>query len=453
MRLSSGKALVMGRAFHADGSPISGETIINDTLISSHSSLCNLDFAVNPRGDFVCVWNDNKSITGMMGSFDAGPIPGNFRVSADTSASNYKQYPRVALDPNGNFVAIWVDTRNGIYYDIYCRGFMANAVPTSLEDIKVNPEGVVAQYYSPKVIFLGSGRYGLFYTASVGNLTSVFCRLAQLQSDGLVFIGAPFKVSDNISNDVGQFGVAADPQGNFFLAWGEWNIYKLRGLWFDRDGHPLASSFDITDDWEVSVSNNINVAVDRQGRSAVVWNKSVYYYSDAGDVYARLYKADRTPYTPAFRIPEGYRPYYQNYPATAAGGGKFYFAWEDGRYDTCGTDIFAKGYTWEELGVASGPVAEMNVGSLKLLPNAPNPFSKFTNIKFQISKAGRVSLKVYNAAGQLVRTLVSDHLGAGEHGVVWDGRDEQGRQAAAGVYYSQLITSEGRISNRMIKLR
>jgi len=52
-----------------------------------------------------------------------------------------------------------------------------------------------------------------------------------------------------------------------------------------------------------------------------------------------------------------------------------------------------------------------------------------------------------------VRTLVSDHLGAGEHGVVWDGRDEQGRQAAAGVYYSQLITSEGRISNRMIKLR
>ena len=50
-----------------------------------------------------------------------------------------------------------------------------------------------------------------------------------------------------------------------------------------------------------------------------------------------------------------------------------------------------------------------------------------------------MSLKVYNIAGQLVKTLVDAPLPPGRHRVSWNGRDEQGRQVSAGIYCYRLL--------------
>lgn len=97
-------------------------------------------------------------------------------------------------------------------------------------------------------------------------------------------------------------------------------------------------------------------------------------------------------------------------------------------------------------GVGQGPVAEFQIKDIKLL-SAPNPFSNFTIIKYQLPKAGMVSLKVYNVTGQCVRTLVSEFRVAGSYKVRWNGRDERGRVLASGCYiiklfYNRLIKSE-----------
>ncbi len=103
-------------------------------------------------------------------------------------------------------------------------------------------------------------------------------------------------------------------------------------------------------------------------------------------------------------------------------------------------------------GVEEQPVAELKVASLKLLQNAPNPFRQTTTIRYQITRPGWVSLKVYNMAGQLVRTLVSEYKVAGWHEVRWEGRDERGMKVFQGLYCLQL-KSEGIVTNcRMIKL-
>ncbi len=102
-----------------------------------------------------------------------------------------------------------------------------------------------------------------------------------------------------------------------------------------------------------------------------------------------------------------------------------------------------------ETGVATGPVAELNVVSLKLFPNVPNPFARKTTICYQTLKAGDVRLRIYNVAGQAVRTLVSGPLPAGAHSARWDGRDDLGRAMPGGVYFARLATSQG---SRTIKL-
>jgi flagellar basal-body rod modification protein FlgD len=50
------------------------------------------------------------------------------------------------------------------------------------------------------------------------------------------------------------------------------------------------------------------------------------------------------------------------------------------------------------------------------------------------SAAATVTTKIYNSAGQLVRTIASKNVSAGDGSVTWDGLNESGSQVAAGTY-------------------
>ena len=89
----------------------------------------------------------------------------------------------------------------------------------------------------------------------------------------------------------------------------------------------------------------------------------------------------------------------------------------------------------------------------ELGPNAPNPFNPSTSIAFGADKAGRVALRVYNAQGALVRTLVDKQLPAGAYRVGWDGRNESGRPVASGVYLYQLSAGGKNITRKMSLLK
>jgi|GEM_PF-1326575 len=85
-----------------------------------------------------------------------------------------------------------------------------------------------------------------------------------------------------------------------------------------------------------------------------------------------------------------------------------------------------------------------------LLQNFPNPFNPSTTIRYRLDTPGRVSLRIYNAAGQLVRILLQDAIvAAGAHEARWDGRGDSGQLLATGVYLARL-QQEG--SCRSIKI-
>lgn len=91
--------------------------------------------------------------------------------------------------------------------------------------------------------------------------------------------------------------------------------------------------------------------------------------------------------------------------------------------------------------VASTPKAAPAV----LFAARPNPFNPSTVIPFQVGRAGRVSLRLYNVSGALVRTLVEGPATAGRYEARWDGRDDRGLPAASGRYYARLtVGSETR---------
>ncbi|MCD4689877.1 right-handed parallel beta-helix repeat-containing protein [bacterium] len=70
--------------------------------------------------------------------------------------------------------------------------------------------------------------------------------------------------------------------------------------------------------------------------------------------------------------------------------------------------------------------------------NFPNPFNPSTAIRYAIKQPGPVALTIYDLSGRVVRSLVSEEQGAGTYTVVWQGRDDQGRQLGSGVYFYKL---------------
>ena len=90
--------------------------------------------------------------------------------------------------------------------------------------------------------------------------------------------------------------------------------------------------------------------------------------------------------------------------------------------------------------------------SYALLQNYPNPFNAGTVIPFDLKNEGDWSLAVYNVAGQSVRTF-SGHDAAGQVQVSWDGRDEQGRTAASGVYFYRIVSGDFAATKKMILLK
>ncbi len=90
------------------------------------------------------------------------------------------------------------------------------------------------------------------------------------------------------------------------------------------------------------------------------------------------------------------------------------------------------------------------------LDNAyPNPFNPTTMIKYSIAEAGPVSLKIYNAAGQLVRTLVHEEQSPRPEGftAVWNGLGNRGEEVASGVYFYKLTSTEFSQTKKMVLLK
>jgi hypothetical protein len=94
------------------------------------------------------------------------------------------------------------------------------------------------------------------------------------------------------------------------------------------------------------------------------------------------------------------------------------------------------------------------VSRVALRPNAPNPFGPSTVIAYELPGEASVHLTIHSANGRVVRTLVdSESRGAGPHAVSWDGRDESGRQVAAGAYFYRLEAGGETLTAKMIMLK
>lgn len=104
--------------------------------------------------------------------------------------------------------------------------------------------------------------------------------------------------------------------------------------------------------------------------------------------------------------------------------------------------------------VSTGVEEAVPTALFHLEQNRPNPFNPVTTISFALPGEANPSLKVYNPAGRMIRSLLDGaRMPAGTHSVVWDGLDDSGRSAASGVYYYRLESDNRTDTKRMVLIR
>ena len=151
--------------------------------------------------------------------------------------------------------------------------------------------------------------------------------------------------------------------------------------------------------------------------------------------------------------------------------GYFEFCLPAGIYDIYAERVFYDDVVVEDIEVIEGEfnslefsmTTNLGVGDTYPLPeptvfmnNYPNPFSSSTIISFHLATDlhGLTLIKIYNIKGQLVRTLnpmTNDKCLMTD--VVWNGKDENGKPVASGIYFYKLSVGKKNITKKMIILR
>jgi len=124
---------------------------------------------------------------------------------------------------------------------------------------------------------------------------------------------------------------------------------------------------------------------------------------------------------------------------TAKLGNEVYVAWKDykaGYYTYCGFEPRVQKLA--NLSIVHNDDNYLTETTVNSLNCYPNPFNPSTTISFTLAKAGKASLKVYNTKGQLVKTLLNNVKLSGQNKLIWNGLNEDGRQASSGLYFYKL---------------
>lgn len=318
-----------------------------------------------PNGDFVVVWTGiapgnevpDYDIYARRYSADGRPLGGEFRVNTETSGFQASGRS-IGIDRQGNFVIAWsaagpLDGRG----DIKARRYRSNGTPLGPEFL-VNSTATGTQS-DPVLAMHADGSFVAAWVQSMnGGYYDVYAR--RFNADGTAN-GGDFLVNTFTDEHQDALAIALDAAGNFVIAWqshaqdlpnGAAPYEDGRGVYarrFGANGAPLTSEIRVAESvMGVQGAPSIGMAVD--GRFTIAWD-GAGNTGDGEDIFARQFDATGTPLGGEFRVNSDSAGKQLGPTVAMDARGGFSVAW--GSYDNGGrAQIYARRFS--ALGLADG---------------------------------------------------------------------------------------------------
>ncbi|MBI3195155.1 MAG: T9SS type A sorting domain-containing protein [Ignavibacteriae bacterium] len=342
----------------------------------------------------IIAWEEFRSIESDIYAqhFDSAGIIqwGTDGIAICTAPSYQSKIQMVSNTMNGAILS-WEDTRNGSEKDIYAQ--------------MVNDTGAV-----------------LWTTDGIA-----VCNETGIQQDQRIvengLSGAVFVWSDK------RNGVYSDLYAQFINSQGN-EVWGTNGKLICAEGYGQENPSVIRDE------NNDFIFVWQDGRNGIDYN-----------IFAqRMNQSGNTLWDSCGQVISS-ESHYQGKPKIINDGNHgAIIIWEDGRNDNFANDIYGYRIDLNVNGIADdgGTIVQQ----FALYQNYPNPFNPTTKFEYRIANFGLVSMKVFDALGREVSTLVNQELHPGTYSVMWDASG-----LPSGMYTYQLLAGEFQESKKLLLVK
>ncbi len=433
------------KRFNPSGEPLGDDFRVNDDSGYSYQGLP--DIACDESGNFVVVWEDAREgldIYAQLFDHSGNVLGENLKVNAD-SGTDLHNSPSCDRSPQGDLVVVWA-AREGEVQNVYGRLFGSDGQP---EDtcFKINDDDQEVDHLSPKVSTDSSGSFVVGWVDQRDGQDRIY--LQRYDPDGI-------KRGDNFPLHAGKADASqSDPDldlnqtGEFVVVWVESG--QIRAQPYDTSASPVGTNIVVVDD-PSSFPENPQVKVTDNGYFVVTWTD---HRGEGSDIYVRTY-LDGSPQGSGQLVNTDTAGALQTSASIDLWGNYLYSVWMDNRTPGNGFDVYFNTINIEETAVEDEEEERDLPEKFSLYQNYPNPFNPDTRINITL-RGGQspldVSLKIYNIRGQLVKTLMEEEKPPGNYRVIWDGRNNEGREVASGIYFYQLRVNDQMLTRRMLLLR
>ena len=89
----------------------------------------------------------------------------------------------------------------------------------------------------------------------------------------------------------------------------------------------------------------------------------------------------------------------------------------------------------------------------RLYAPRPNPSRSHTAIRYSLAAEDRVTLRMHDLTGRVVRTLCASSMKRGAYSMTWNGTDDRGRELARGVYFCRFTAGDYRATEKLVLQR
>jgi len=404
---------------------------------------------------------------------------------AVSTAVNPQAYPAVAFDGT-NYLVVWHDERNSSHYDLY-------GARVSKSGVVLDPGGIGISTLAkrqgfPAVAFDGTNYMVVWQDDRSGFYDIYACRVST--SGGVLDPGG--KAISAALSDQSYPAIAFDGV-NYLVVWQDYR----NGYYYDIYGSRVSKSAAVLDSAGIAIST----AATSQMVPAIAFG-GVNYFTVWQDGRTGSYDVfgARVSSSGVVLDPAGLTDLVFSSSSATIEHGCVVISWQTGvdaplssflvtradsrdgdfqpviapiseapgqvpgrSYSCTDCTVLAGVDYWFEI-VLQGSLSRETSGPIGVhvtpAPTAyrayqsyPNPFNPVCTIRYDIPRAGRVSLHIVDTRGSLVRTLVDAWREPGEYRDVWDGRADDGSELPSGVYFYLIESGQFAASRKMVLLR
>jgi len=438
------------KSFDPNGYPLIDDFRVNDSLGYIHNSELP-DIACNESGNSVVIWQDNRGsldIYGQLFDNSGNLVGGNFKVNGD-SGTDLHNSPSCDMSASGDFVVVWAAQKVNVQ-NIYGRLFWSNGQPKDT-CFKINDDGQQVDHLGPKVSMDSLGNFVVAWEDKRDGQDRIY--LQRYNHNG-VKLGSNFSLpGGSPSSARSDADLDLNKTGEFVVVWIE--SEKIFAQRYDSSATPIGDNIVAVNNVSSSPENP-QVRVTNNGYFVVVWTD---HRRGGSDIYFQTY-LNGSPRGSNHLVNTDTGNALQKSAGIDLWGNFLYSVWMDNRIAGHGFDVFFNAINFKETSVEDEEDKKDLPREFVLYQNYPNPFNPSTNIpftvyssRFTVHSPVHTTLIIYNILGQKVRTLVDEPKSRGSYEVIWDGKDDQRKEMASGIYFYQLKVRDQILTKKMLLLR